>query len=47
MLQKGCECRERKMEGWKQNGDKVFLDEVRGERAREEKKRGKRKNEMS
>jgi hypothetical protein len=43
MLQKGCECRERKMEKWKQNWDEVFMDEVkgRGERERGE-KRGER-----
>jgi hypothetical protein len=26
MLQKGYECREGKMEEWKQNWDKVFMD---------------------
>jgi hypothetical protein len=30
MLQKGCECREREMEKWKQNWDEVFMDEVKG-----------------
>jgi hypothetical protein len=46
MLQKGCECREREMEKWKQNRDEVFMDEVkrerRGERERGEEKRGER-----
>jgi hypothetical protein len=53
MLQKGCECREREMEKWKQNWDEVFMDEVRREervskREREEKKgkmRGKSERE--
>jgi hypothetical protein len=35
MFQKGCECREREVEGWKQNWDEVFMDEVRRERKRE------------
>jgi hypothetical protein len=48
MLQKGCECREREMEKWKQNWDEVFMNEVRREiegceRERGEKKREKRK----
>jgi hypothetical protein len=32
MLQKGCECREGKMEEWKRNWDEVFMGEVRRER---------------
>jgi hypothetical protein len=43
MLQKGFECRERKMEKWKQNWDKVFMNEVRRERRE---RRGK-KSKMS
>jgi hypothetical protein len=46
MLQKGCECREREMEKWKQNWVEVFKDEVKRERERrkrEERKRGERK----
>jgi hypothetical protein len=42
MLQKGCECREREMEKWKQNWGEVFMDGVKGG----EKKRGERKNKM-
>jgi hypothetical protein len=44
MLQKGCECRERKMKKWKQNWDEVFMGEVRREREREkgEGKKGER-----
>jgi hypothetical protein len=42
MFQKGCECREREVEEWKQNWDEVFVDEVRGEREREREKRKKR-----
>jgi hypothetical protein len=38
MLQKGCECRERKMEKWKQNWDEVFMDKVRREREEKKKK---------
>jgi hypothetical protein len=48
MFQKGCECREREMEKWKQNWDEVFIDEVkRGgrKRVREERKtKGKERN---
>jgi hypothetical protein len=41
MVQKGCECREGKMEEWKQNwDDEVCMDKVRRERG--EKKRRKR-----
>jgi hypothetical protein len=29
MLQKGCECREKEMEIWKQNWDELFMDEVK------------------
>jgi hypothetical protein len=46
MLQKGCECREREMEKWKQNWDEVFLNEVGGgERERDKKKGGERERE--
>jgi hypothetical protein len=38
---KGCKCREREVEKWKQNWDEVFMDEVR--RERKKRKRGKRK----
>jgi hypothetical protein len=53
MLQKGCECREGKMEKWKQNWDDVFLNKVKkeggeGERKGEEReKRETEKNKMS
>jgi hypothetical protein len=44
MFQKGCECREREVEEWKQNWDEVFVDDVkRGERERERRVREVRK----
>jgi hypothetical protein len=43
MLQKCCECRERKMEQSKQNWNEVFMDEMK--REREEKERERREKE--
>jgi hypothetical protein len=42
MLQKGCECREREMEKWKQNWDEVFMDEVRREERVSKRERGEK-----
>jgi hypothetical protein len=44
MLQKGCECRKREMEKWKQNWDEVFMDEV--EREREMREKGEREKKI-
>jgi hypothetical protein len=39
MLQKGCECRGRDMEKLKQNWNEVFMDEVKREKGKRERKK--------
>jgi hypothetical protein len=41
MLQKGCECREGKMEEWKQNWDEVIMDKVKRKKRGEKEKKGR------